>query len=232
MEYRGYDSAGIAIASCNKITVRKEVGKVQEVDEKVNLKSQDGHSGIGHTRWATHGGVSEINAHPHLCNDDSFAVVHNGIIENYMELRKDLEKQGWFFKSETDTEIIPNLLSFFFKQTHNLRDAIVKTVSELKGNYSFVAMIEDGTICGVKHYEPLILGIEENQKGYIIASDILGFEDTVKELIDLDNNQFVIAKPEGFKIYDFNGKEKGQLGYGHSCLPPQHLHCLFKVLVH
>ena len=204
MEYRGYDSTGVAVSAKGEITISKGVGKVQEVNKKINLKSLNGHSGIGHTRWATHGGVTEENAHPHLSADGSVAVVHNGIIENYKKLKQKLENEKYFFKSQTDTEVIPNLISFHYAKTHDIKDAILETVKELKGNYSFVAMLADGRIIGVKHFEPLILGIREH--GCVLASDILGFDDTVKNIIDLNDCQFVIIRNNKFNVYDFEGK--------------------------
>ena len=204
MEYRGYDSAGIAVVSKGKISITKEVGKVQEVNKKVDLGSLNGFSGIGHTRWATHGGVTKENAHPHLCDDGSFAVVHNGIIENYGKLKQKLENEHYVFKSQTDTEVIPNLLSYHYAKTCDIKEAILETVKELEGNYSFVAMSSDGQIIGVKHFEPLILGIREH--GCVLASDLLGFDDTVEKIVDLDNKQFVMIRNNRFRIYNFEGK--------------------------
>ena len=206
MEYRGYDSAGIAVASKNKILIKKGVGKVKEVEQELDLKSLNGYSGIGHTRWATHGAVSDINAHPHMCNDDSFVVVHNGIIENYKELKNKLEKSGYVFKSNTDTEIIPNLLSHNFRQIKDIKKSLIKTISELKGNYSFIVMSKNGNIIAVKHYEPLILGIQKDRKRYTIASDLLGFME-IEDIVDIENKQFVMISSEGFKVYDFEGNE-------------------------
>ncbi|MDH3312921.1 MAG: glutamine--fructose-6-phosphate transaminase (isomerizing) [Nitrosopumilus sp.] len=219
MEYRGYDSAGIAVASNNQLLVQKEIGRVKDLEQKLDLKYTTGHAGIGHTRWATHGGVSKINAHPHMCNDESIGVVHNGIIENYDELKNKLIARGYSFKSKTDTEIIPNLLSYHFNQTNDIKQSIIKTVYELKGNYSFIALIRNETMVAVKHHEPLILGIENDGKGYVLASDILGFTEKTEDIIDMDNNQFAIILSNGFKMYDFKGNTSSYLI---SKLPQKH----------
>ena len=203
MEYRGYDSVGIATSLDSKILLKKEVGRVNVVNSNLKLDTMPGHVGIGHTRWATHGQVNKINAHPHLCSDNSIAVVHNGIIENYWELRKDLEKEGIVFKSETDTEVIPNLLGSFFKQTGNIKEMLMKTVTKLKGQYSFIALLKDGSLIAARFHEPLIMGLGD--KGYFVSSDVLGFIEKTDYVIYLENEQFVIIDGKGYKIYNFDG---------------------------
>ena len=161
MEYRGYDSVGVATNSDSKILLKKGIGRVNAVNLELKLDSMPGRVGIGHTRWATHGRVNKINAHPHLCSDNSIAVVHNGIIENYSELRKDLERNEIVFKSETDTEVIPNLLGSYLKETGNIKKTLMKTASRLKGQYSFISLFEDGSLVAARFHEPLIMGIGE-----------------------------------------------------------------------
>jgi len=203
MEYRGYDSVGVATNSDSNILLKKGIGRVNAVNLDLKLDSMPGHVGVGHTRWATHGQVNKINAHPHLCSDNSIAVVHNGIIENYSELRKNLERNGVIFKSETDTEVIPNLLGSYMKETGNLKKTLMKTVSRLSGQYSFISLFEDGSLVAARFHEPLIMGIGE--KEYFISSDVLGFIEKTNQVIYLNNEEFVIIDDKGYRIYDFNG---------------------------
>ena len=203
MEYRGYDSVGIATNLDSEILVKKGIGKVNTVNLDLKLDTMPGHVGIGHTRWATHGRVNATNAHPHLCSDGNIAVVHNGIIENYCELRKDLENEGVVFKSETDTEVIPNLLGSFFKQTGNIKETLMKTVGKLNGQYSFISLLQDGSLVAARFHEPLIMGIGE--KECFVSSDVLGFIEKTDQVIYLDNEEFVIIDDKGYRIYDFDG---------------------------
>ena len=203
MEYRGYDSVGMATLKDREILLKKGVGRVSAVNEKLSLDELKGEIGIGHTRWATHGGVTESNAHPHVCARSDIAVVHNGIIENHLDLKSHLKSSGVVFKSETDTEVIPNLLSIFLEKESDLKKALLKTVSELTGQYSFIAMMKDKSLIGVKNHEPLILGLGED--GYYLSSDVLGFAKHVDKVIYLDDEQFVIVNPDGYSIFDFEG---------------------------
>ena len=157
MEYRGYDSVGIATESGKKIVLKKGVGKVVEVNNSIMLDTLPGNIGIGHTRWATHGKVTEKNAHPHSSNSGKIAIVHNGIIENFEELKSELQNKGYKFQSETDTEVIANLIQLNFDETMNIKQSIMKTISRLKGHYSFVVIFEDGTLAAARFHEPLIV---------------------------------------------------------------------------
>lgn len=204
MEYRGYDSVGVAIKNESDISVRKGVGKVNVVNDKIHMDKLSGYTGIGHTRWATHGNVTVENAHPHMCNSNSIGVVHNGIIENYAELREDLEKNhNVVFKSSTDTEVIPNLLQIYFEESHDVKKAIMDTISKLKGHYAFVALFKTGELVGVRNHEPLILGIDNND--LLLTSDVVGLPENINSVIYVDNNQFVIIDKSKFKIYNFEG---------------------------
>ncbi len=203
MEYRGYDSVGIATLNDNQILLKKGVGRVSVVNQKLSLNDLNGEIGIGHTRWATHGGVTELNAHPHLSAEDKIAVVHNGIIENHLDLKNDLKSHGIIFKSETDTEVIPNLLLSILNKKNEIKSAVIKTVSKLTGQYSFIAMLKNKSLIGVKNHEPLILGLGPD--GYVLSSDILGFSKNVNDVIYLDDEQFVIVNSNGYSIYDFKG---------------------------
>ena len=204
MEYRGYDSVGVAVRNNSDIAVRKGVGKVSAVNSELSMDKMTGFTGIGHTRWATHGKVSSENAHPHMCNTNSIGVVHNGIIENYDELRKDLENNhGVIFKSSTDTEVIPNLLQIYFERTHDVKKSIMETVKKLKGHYAFVALFKTGEMVGVKNHEPLILGMGNTD--LLLTSDVVGLPESVSSAIYLENNQFVIIKEQKYKVFDFEG---------------------------
>ncbi len=204
MEYRGYDSVGIATFSEQHINVRKGVGKVLEVNKSVKLDELSGTIGIGHTRWATHGTVTDTNAHPHPSSSGEVAIVHNGIIENYEELKKELGEKGYSFKSQTDSEVIANLLQYNYDNTKEIKKSVIDTVSKLKGNYAFVAVFHDGTLAAARQHEPLIIGVKK--EGYFISSDVLGFVEYTDEVIYLDNKEFVIMDASGLKIFDFDGK--------------------------
>ena len=204
MEYRGYDSVGVATESNSQIELKKGIGKVDEVNFKVQLDTLPGKIGIGHTRWATHGKVTDANAHPHSSNSGKLAIVHNGIIDNFEQLKKKLEEDGYIFKSETDSEVIANLLQKNYEITKNVKDAIIKTVSELKGNYAFVAMFENGQLAAARFHEPLIVGIGKNS--YFLSSDVLGFIEQTDNAIYIENGNFVIIDKDKLEILDFNGE--------------------------
>ncbi|PIW36174.1 MAG: glutamine--fructose-6-phosphate transaminase (isomerizing) [Nitrosopumilales archaeon CG15_BIG_FIL_POST_REV_8_21_14_020_33_23] len=204
MEYRGYDSVGVATESNSQIELKKGIGKVDEVNFKVQLDTLPGKIGIGHTRWATHGKVTDANAHPHSSNSGKLAIVHNGIIENFEQLKKELEEEGYIFKSETDSEVIANLLQKNYESTKNVKDAMIKTVSELKGNYAFVAMFENGQLAAARFHEPLIVGIGKNS--YFLSSDVLGFIEQTDNAIYIENGNFVIIDKDKLEILDFNGE--------------------------
>ncbi len=205
MEYRGYDSVGVATKSENQILVKKGTGKVIEVNKSIQLDSLPGMAGIGHTRWATHGKVNDKNAHPHPSNSGKIAIVHNGIIENFNELKEKLLADGFEFKSETDTEVIANLIQQNFEKTHDIKQTMTKTVSQLKGHYTFVVIFEDGTLVGARFHEPLIVGVGKNS--YYLASDVLGFIEKTDDAIYIENENFVMINNSGLQIYNFDGTE-------------------------
>ena len=205
MEYRGYDSVGIATKTKNEINIKKGVGKVAEVKTNENLQQMAGKIGIGHTRCATHGGGTKQNAHPHYSNSSNVAIVHNGIIENFQELKADLVSDGYKFESETDTEVIVNLIQQNFEKTSDVKDAITKTISKLKGHYAFVAMFQDGTLAAARFHEPLIIGIEKDN--YYISSDVLGFIEKTDDAIYIDNENFIIVNDSGLEIFNFEGEK-------------------------
>ena len=165
LEYRGYDSAGIAVMGDSGITVEKVSGKVAGLCEKTkDGEAVPGRAGIGHTRWATHGAPTEPNAHPHVSNDGRFAIVHNGIIENYAALREELLAKGYTFESETDTEIIVHLLEMYYDG--DLKTAVMKTVARLEGSYALGVLCSEtpDTLFAVKEASPLILGVGVTRK--------------------------------------------------------------------
>lgn len=203
MEYRGYDSVGVATESENKIELKKGIGKVDEVNSKIQLDIMPGKIGIGHTRWATHGKVTDTNAHPHPSNSGKIAIVHNGIIENFEELKQQLENDGYSFKSETDSEIIANLLQKNYELTKDVKETIIKTVSEIKGHYAFVAMFENGQLAAARYHEPLIIGVGKDD--FFLSSDVLGFIEYTDDAIYLENGNFVILDKDKFQILDFDG---------------------------
>ena len=203
MEYRGYDSVGIATITGDKILVRKGVGKVVEVNKSLDLGKMQGQIGIGHTRWATHGGVTDNNAHPHSACTNDIAVVHNGIIENYNELKQELIFRGHVFKSQTDSEVIAHLLEVHYSNERDIRNAMIRTCEILKGTYAFVAIFKDGAISGARLDEPLIVGISDNQ--YFISSDILGFLKYTDKAVFLDNKDIVVIQDENLELINFQG---------------------------
>jgi len=205
MEYRGYDSVGVATKSNSEILVKKGVGRVIEVNREIQLDNLPGMVGIGHTRWATHGEVSDKNAHPHSSNSGKIAIVHNGIVENYEEIKEMLSSNGFKFQSDTDTEVIANLIQLNFDELKDVKQTMIKTVSELKGHFAFVVIFEDGTLAAARFHEPLIVGIGKNS--HYLSSDVLGFIEKTDDVIYLDNEDFVIINQNGLDISKFDGTE-------------------------
>ena len=203
MEYRGYDSVGVATKSDNQITLKKGIGKVAEVNSSHHLDTLPGKIGIGHTRWATHGKVTEANAHPHPSNSGKIAIVHNGIIENFKELKDDLQKKGYTFNSETDSEVIANLIQYNYDETSDVKQTILKTLAELKGHYAFVVMFENGELVAARYHESLIIGV--GKEGYFLSSDVLGFIEKTDDAIYIANGNFVRINSSGIHLFDFNG---------------------------
>ncbi len=201
LEYRGYDSAGIAISNNENINIKKDVGRVDKINEKLDFLGMSGNAGIGHTRWATHGGVTKKNAHPHISNNEKIIVIHNGIVENYQELKKELEKEGFKFSSETDTEVIPNMIELEMKKGKTFEDATMDTIKRLDGYYAILAMIEGKEkIVAARNGSPLVVGVGND--GNFIASDIPAFLEHTKRVMYIYDKDFVtIDKNDiGFKL--------------------------------
>jgi glutamine---fructose-6-phosphate transaminase (isomerizing) len=207
MEYRGYDSAGIAMISGDKINVRKGVGKLDEVNAHCRLDKMPGHVGIGHTRWATHGGVTEVNTHPHCDCGCHIAVIHNGIIDNYQELRHELIKKGHHLISETDTEVIPHQLEDEMKQGRSLEEAILRVAPRLHGSYAFLAMSidEPDKIVGTRKGSPLVIGVGEHNA--FAASDSLALAGQINQLYMLGESETAVLTAGKARFYDATGKE-------------------------
>jgi glucosamine--fructose-6-phosphate aminotransferase (isomerizing) len=203
MEYRGYDSVGIATIKSGKLLMRKGVGKVAEVNKSLRLDELPGKLGIGHTRWATHGGIVDSNAHPHLACKSTIAVVHNGIIENYEVLKDELYRSGHQFKSETDSEVIAHLLEEYFEITSDIRLSMIFTCKRLVGSFAFVAIFNSSTLCGARYDEPLIVGVGNDD--YFLSSDILGFLNYTDRAIFLDNRDIVVINDNDISFFNFDG---------------------------
>ena len=203
MEYRGYDSVGIATIKSGKLVMRKGVGKVAEVNKSLRLDELPGKLGIGHTRWATHGGIVDSNAHPHLACNSTIAVVHNGIIENYDELKDELHTSGHVFNSETDSEVIAHLLEEYFEITRDIRLSMIFTCKRLVGSFAFVAIFNSSTLCGARYDEPLIVGVGNDD--YFLSSDILGFLNYTDRAIFLDNRDIVVINDSDISFFNFDG---------------------------
>lgn len=205
LEYRGYDSAGIALNIDNRIEVRKHVGEIVNLEKLISDEDFDSNIGIGHTRWATHGAPSDINAHPHVNSDSTVAVVHNGIIENFVELREMLQKDyGIVFRSETDSEVIAHLIGIYNKG--DLLDAVYKATSKMRGAYAIAAISSDDPdrIVAVRKDAPLVAGIGKGCN--FIASDIPALLKYVREVYLIENDETVVLDKNSIVIYDDNRK--------------------------
>jgi len=207
VEYRGYDSAGIATLSNGQLFVKKDIGKLEEIERKHNLSSLPGDIAIGHTRWATHGGVTVANAHPHCAATGTIAVVHNGIIENYQELRQHLASNGHRFASETDSEVIPHLIEDEMKKGCSLESAVLAVAPKLEGSYAFLAISsrDPGKIVGTRKESPLAIGVGEH--GYFVASDALAFSGLANQLIPLADTEVAVLTTNGIGLFDAAGNK-------------------------
>ncbi|MDO8561541.1 MAG: glutamine--fructose-6-phosphate transaminase (isomerizing) [bacterium] len=198
LDYRGYDSWGIGISLETGIQVEKHVGKIGEA--MVHLPSS--HVAIGHTRWATHGAVSDVNAHPHFASDKSFILAQNGIVENYAELKQDLKKKGYAFVSQTDTEVIVRLIEETRKTTGGLEDAVSRAFKKLEGRNTIIVLTKDGEIVAVRNGSPLVVGADAGGKEIYLSSDTLSFAPFVKKILVLDNGQMVICRKNSIQLKD------------------------------
>ena len=202
LEYRGYDSAGIAITDGQNLTIEKKEGKLQVLKDHLLNKEINGNIGIGHTRWATHGVPSDENAHPHYDRDKDFAIIHNGIIENYAEMKEELQRDNYQFESETDTEVVAVELSN--QWTGNLLETVCKVAKELVGTYALVVTTtkQPNTIVAGRMMSPLVLGVGEGE--VFLASDSAAILEHTNKMIFLENGDFVEIKDGSYQLFDIN----------------------------
>jgi glucosamine--fructose-6-phosphate aminotransferase (isomerizing) len=200
LEYRGYDSSGIVTAANGQLHIKKDKGKIDEIHNKLNFDTLPGSIGIGHTRWATHGAPSKENAHPHLDCKNRIAVVHNGIIENYQELRDDLLAHGHHFRSETDTEVIPHLIEDTLRSTKRLDLAVAKILPRLEGSYAIVVLdFSSSGLVGARQESPLVLGLGND--GVYCASDVPAFLPMTRRILVIEDGELVYLTAKGALLY-------------------------------
>ena len=202
LEYRGYDSAGVAVNIGEELSVRKFKGRLQVLADDLTASPINGGLGIGHTRWATHGEPSNVNSHPHFNKEKTIAVVHNGIIENYLELREELQKEGYVFLSQTDTEVVAHLVDKFYEG--NLLEAVYKATEKLRGAYALGVVCKDNNneLVAVRKDSPLIVGVGEDEN--FIASDIPAILKYTRDVIFLENDEYVHMQGSKVTILDEN----------------------------
>ena len=236
LEYRGYDSAGIAVAG-ETLDMIKRKGELNALVSAVEAQGHKftGPAGIGHTRWSTHGPPTDANAHPHTDEEDRVAVVHNGIIENYQPLRDELEADGVTFTSDTDTEVVPHLIARYLDDGHDLEAAFRATVARLEGSYALAAVAKDSdTIVATRRDSPLVLGVGDDATFF--ASDVPAFLEHTRDVVYLEDGQFATLRPDGWTVTDADGtpvtpevstvewdpEQTGKSGYDHFMLKETH----------
>ncbi len=203
LEYRGYDSAGVAVYDGTSLRVVKAKGRLQVLKDLIHGgKDVPGTVGIGHTRWATHGAPSDINSHPQVSDSGKFAVVHNGIIENYLALKQHLIRRGVSFVSETDTEVIAQLLEHYYKG--DIMDAVIKVLQKVEGSYALGIICADvpDQLVAVRKDSPLIIGLGHGEN--FIASDVPAILSKTRDIYRLNDNEIAVIRREGVRIYDMD----------------------------
>ena len=207
LEYRGYDSAGIAVFGDDDIIVRKAKGALKFLEKKIADETIKGSLGIGHTRWATHGEPSDINAHPHTNVSGSIAVVHNGIIENYMELKSWLQSQGIVFRSQTDTEVIAHLVNYFYEQSPDIFAAVIKAIHKLEGSYALGVICKDfpDRLVAARKDSPLIVGLGKGEN--FIASDVPAVLEYTRDVYFLDQKELAVLYDDHIDLFTEDGEK-------------------------
>ena len=207
LEYRGYDSCGIVSLSNSKLYIKKDSGKIEEIQKKINLADIPNNSklALAHTRWATHGAPTKDNSHPHLDCSNKIAVVHNGIIDNFIELRKELAQKGHIFKSETDTEVIPHLIEIKIKEGLNFKDSVIEALKLCKGAFGLAICHADhpDSFIVVRKESPLVIGIEEGKTTYC-ASDIPAFLPLTRKCYIMDDDELAVLRAGEVEFFNIN----------------------------
>ena len=204
LEYRGYDSAGISVMESNNIIIKKDKGRVANLENIEGIESLNGTLGIAHTRWATHGKPSKENAHPHMDNSKTFSVVHNGIIENYKELRDFLESKNYTFYSDTDTETIPNLIHYYYEKENNFLKAVNLACKDLKGSYALEVINKNDpdTLIVTRKDSPLVIGTKKDET--FISSDIPALISFTNNFYFLNDKEYAVIIKGNIEFYDFD----------------------------
>jgi len=205
LEYRGYDSVGMAVSFDGKIQVKKGAGEIDEIHKKLNFLELNGNLGIAHTRWSTHGKANDANAHPHQSQNKEITIVHNGILDNFLELKKKLEKKGYKFVSETDSEVIAHYFEEKLKGK-DIKEAIKDFLKDAKGTFAVLLLNKlEQKIYAIKRDSPLVLGILDDK--FILASDVYAFSNLTNKAIFFDNDEFAIVSGSDYRFFDIKGKE-------------------------
>src|SRR6266581_3353668 len=207
LEYRGYDSAGIAVVDGNGVEVVRAEGKLGNLEAKLGEHTLKGTFGMGHTRWATHGKPNENNAHPHRDCTGQIVVIHNGIIENFLPIKQRLQSLGHEFKTETDTEVVAHLIEENLKGGAKFVDAVRRTLKEIEGHYALVMIDgnEPGTIVAAKYGPPLVIGLGENEN--LIASDVAPLLAYTRNIIYLEDGEYAVADQKNVRVFDRDDRE-------------------------
>ncbi len=205
LEYRGYDSAGVAVMNGNGVETRRAAGKISRLESVLGLRPVQGNVGIAHTRWATHGAPTECNAHPQVSMDGTIAIVHNGIIENFMALRQKLEGLGYKFLSETDTEVIAHLIQEAF--TGTLEEAVIDALAQVEGTYGIavVSSRDPGKVVAARQGSPLLLGLGDGE--YYVASDVSAILAHTRQVVYLDDGDIAVLDRNGYRVIDLSARE-------------------------
>ena len=205
LEYRGYDSAGVAVMNGKGVETVKEAGKIAKLESLLASAPVSGTTGIAHTRWATHGPPNQVNAHPHMSQDGSIAVVHNGIIENANALKKMLKGRGYEFRSDTDTEVLAHLIEEFFEG--NLEDAVIQALRQVEGTYGIavISSVDSHKIVAARKGSPLLVGLGEDE--YFIASDVSAILAHTRQVVYLDDGEMAVLERNGYRIVDLDAVE-------------------------